>query len=66
MGVVMVMHDLICQAAEATNFIRTNSCCGIGDKYCNTDEWKGNLEGFAEHLILLYEINKHQLPQKES
>lgn len=39
-----VMIDLLSRA----DAIRTHSCCGIEDKFCNTDEWKVNMESLIK------------------
>lgn len=33
------------------SFERIVSCCGIEDKYCNTDVWKGNMEELVKTVF---------------
>jgi hypothetical protein len=40
------MRDTIELAREA-GLIKTVDCCGVPDKFCGQDEWKGNLKVFA-------------------
>jgi hypothetical protein len=39
------MRDTIDMAREA-GLIKTVDCCGVPDKFCGQDEWKGNLKAF--------------------
>jgi hypothetical protein len=39
------MTDTIGIAREA-GLIKTVDCCGVPDKFCGQDEWKGNLKVF--------------------
>lgn len=45
-----VKRELITQAAEEAGLQCVESCCGVKHKFCNSDVWKGNLEGFASAL----------------
>ena len=51
----MDLLEVIRLAASESGLARTESCCGVGDKYCETDVWKGNLEGFAKRLLAIYD-----------
>lgn len=53
----MVSREIIFQAAEEAGLVRTHSCCNVDLKLCATDEWRGNLEGFANALIRLHQEN---------
>lgn len=46
----MTRDDVIRMAREA-GFKRTRSCCGIDDKFCSTDEWRGDIVGL---IMLVY------------
>ena len=48
-----VRRELVLRAARESGLVRTYSCCGVEDKFCATDQWKGNLEGFANALLRL-------------
>lgn len=39
------MRDTTEMAREA-GLIKTVDCCGVPDKFCGQDEWKGNLKAF--------------------
>jgi hypothetical protein len=39
------MRDTIELAHEA-GLIKTVDCCGVPDKFCGQDEWKGNIKAF--------------------
>jgi hypothetical protein len=39
------MRDTIDMAREA-GLIKTVDCCGVPDKFCGQDEWKGNIKAF--------------------
>ena len=43
------MRDTIDMAREA-GLIKTVDCCGVPDKFCGQDEWKGNIKAF-ESLV---------------
>jgi hypothetical protein len=47
-------REFILKAIEKSGLQRTRSCCGVDDKFCNTDEWRGNLEGFAQAIVDLF------------
>jgi hypothetical protein len=32
--------------AREAGLIKTVDCCGVPDKFCGQDEWKGNLKAF--------------------
>lgn len=49
----MVSCELIAQAIKESGLEQIKTCCGVEHKYCNLDEWKGNLQGFANILIRL-------------
>ena len=54
----MVSREIIFQAAEEAGFVRTHSCCNVDLKLCQNDEWRGNLEGFANAILrLVQELN---------
>jgi hypothetical protein len=44
-------RKFILQAIEKSGMQKILSCCDVEDKFCNTDEWRGNLEAFAEAII---------------
>lgn len=46
-------RELITQAAEEAALSRTYACCGTEGKFCNSDEWRGNLEVFAKAVLRL-------------
>lgn len=46
----MVSREVIFQAAEEAGLVRTHSCCNVELKLCETDEWRGNLEGLPTPL----------------
>jgi hypothetical protein len=50
------MRDTIELAHEA-GLIKTVDCCGVPDKFCGQDEWKGNLKTF-EALVRADEREK--------
>jgi hypothetical protein len=50
------MRDTIDMAREA-GLIKTVDCCGVPDKFCGQDEWKGNLKVF-EALVRADERNR--------
>jgi len=43
--------EWIMEAANYSNFQPEISCCDVPLKFCNSDTWKGNLEGFAKALL---------------
>lgn len=49
----MVSREIIFQAAEEAGLVRTHSCCNVDLKLCQNDEWRGNLEGFANAILRL-------------
>lgn len=44
-------REFILEAIEKSGLQRIRSCCGVDNKFCATDEWRGNLEGFAEAIV---------------
>lgn len=48
-----VSMETIQAAANEAGLTRLESCCSTSLKYCNTDQWQGNLEGFAKALLRL-------------
>ena len=44
-------REFILKAIEKSGLQRIYSCCGIKDKFCNTDEWRGNLEAFVKAIL---------------
>jgi hypothetical protein len=44
-------REFILKAIEKSGLQRIHSCCSVDDKFCATDEWRGNLEGFAEAVV---------------
>ncbi len=47
-------REFILEAIKKSGLQRTYSCCGIENKFCATDEWRGNLEGFVNAIVNLY------------
>lgn len=45
--------ETIREAAKQSGFERSESCCMQPLKFCEGDEWRGNLEGFAKALLRL-------------
>lgn len=43
----MNREDIIRMAREA-GFVKVEDCCGVPNKFCASDEWKGNLAVFAD------------------
>lgn len=48
-----LMMETIQRATAESGLTRMEQCCGDPLKYCATDQWKGNLEGFAKALLRL-------------
>jgi len=44
-------REMILEAARQSGLVRTTECCGVGEKFCESDVWRGNLEGFARALV---------------
>lgn len=42
----MNREDIIRMAREA-GLVKVEDCCGVPNKFCASDEWKGNLAVFA-------------------
>jgi len=45
---VEISRERIFQILKSAGAIRTYSCCGIEDKLCGTDEWRGNMEAVVK------------------
>ena len=45
------------ELAHEAGLIKTVDCCGVPDKFCGQDEWKGNLKAF-EALVRADEREK--------
>jgi hypothetical protein len=45
------------ELAREAGLIKTVDCCGVPDKFCGQDEWKGNLKAF-EALVRADEREK--------
>ena len=43
-----ISRERIFQILKSAGAIRTYSCCGIEDKLCGTDEWRGNMEAVVK------------------
>ncbi len=43
-------------AAKESGFVCINSCCDVPQKFCRSDEWKGELRSFG--VALLREVAK--------
>jgi len=50
-------RELILKAIEEAGLEQLKSCCGVEHKYCNSDEWRGNLAAFAEIILRLNKEN---------
>jgi hypothetical protein len=37
----------IMEMAREAGLIKTIDCCGVPDKFCGQDQWKGDLKAFA-------------------
>lgn len=46
--------ELIYEAMKRVGFTRTKSCCDVEEKFCSTDEYKGELRAFSAVLIRLH------------
>ena len=38
----------IMDMAQEAGLIKTIDCCGVPDKFCGQDQWKGDLKAFAK------------------
>jgi len=47
-------NDEIIEMARQAELIKTIDCCGVANKFCSQDQWKGNLSIFAK-LIAQHE-----------
>lgn len=59
--------DIITQAVKESELICTNSCCGVPNKFCNSDVWTGNLESFVNAYLRLakeYNANQYRLAKE--
>jgi hypothetical protein len=54
--------EFIAEAAQQSGFTRSASCCSDPLKFCNGDEWEGNIEGFAKALLRLAAPPQQQEP----
>jgi len=58
-------RHLILKAITQAGLVRTHACCGVDDKFCNSDEWRGNLEDFANAIVRLASSKKNVwLPER--
>jgi hypothetical protein len=41
-------QDEIIEMARQAELVKTIDCCGVVNKFCSQDQWKGNLSVFAK------------------
>jgi hypothetical protein len=41
-------QDEIIEMARQAELVKTIDCCGVPNKFCSQDQWKGNLSVFAK------------------
>lgn len=57
-GTIWVRREVIFKAMEESGFKRTDSCCHPElNKMCESDQYKGNLEGFVNRLMKLINVS---------
>ena len=47
-------QDEIIEMARQAELTKTIDCCGVANKFCSQDQWKGNLSIFA-NLVAQHE-----------
>ena len=43
-----MMREEIIEIARQAGLTKTVDCCGVKNKFCSQDQWKGNLSVFAK------------------
>lgn len=61
--------ELVQEALDVGALAKTNSCCGVEDKYCSTDTYRGDLNAFSRIIVRLYltwRLSNRSLLQQEA
>ena len=58
----MITREQLLKAIEQSQMVRIDSCCGIEEKFCSSDEWVGNLEAFSNAVLKIVNQERSDNP----